>query len=184
MSDATADLADMRALQAGESAALDRLMQRWQVPLRTYLLRHALSDSDALDLAQETFVRVYLHRERFDPARRFSTWMFQIALNLLRDHARRAGRRPTTTLEEAPEPHHDHSPDRAAVAAEAATAVRAAIADLPAPLREAIVLFEYEYLSHAEIAAIVGASAKAVETRLHRAREQLRARLSRWLARG
>ena len=65
--------------------------------------------------------------------------------------------------------------------AETATAVREAIAALPADLREAIVLFEYEQLSHAEIAEVVGATPKAVETRIYRAREKLRAALKNWV---
>ena len=64
---------------------------------------------------------------------------------------------------------------------ERAQAVRSAIAGLPEPLREAVLLFEYEHKSHAEIATIVGATAKAVETRLHRAREQLRQKLAKLL---
>ncbi len=66
-------------------------------------------------------------------------------------------------------------------AAERAAAVRDAIAALPVELREAIVLFEYEEMSQAEIAAAVGATPKAVETRIHRAREKLRTALQRLL---
>jgi RNA polymerase sigma-70 factor (ECF subfamily) len=66
-------------------------------------------------------------------------------------------------------------------ARERAAAVRDAIAALPVHLREAIVLFEYEQMSHAEIAAAVGATPKAIETRIYRAREKLRAALERWM---
>ena len=59
--------------------------------------------------------------------------------------------------------------------------MREAVAALPAELREAVVLFEYEDKSHAEIAAIVGVTAKAVETRFYRARQQLRKTLARYL---
>ena len=182
MNEAADDTADMLALQAGDDAALERIMARWQERLRRFLMRHALSDADALDLAQETFVRVYLHHDRFDPDRRFSTWLFQIALNLTRDHARRATRRPTTTLDHAPEPSTDATPLDDTDAAEVASAVRDAIGQLPENLREVVLLFEYEHLSHAEIATIVEATPKAVETRLRRAREQLRGSLQRWLA--
>jgi RNA polymerase sigma-70 factor (ECF subfamily) len=65
--------------------------------------------------------------------------------------------------------------------AERAAAVRDAIAALSPELREALVLFEYEQLSHAEIAAAVGATPKAVETRIHRARQRLRAALKPWV---
>ncbi len=183
MSESTDDRADMAALQSGDDAALDRLMLRWQTRLRGYLLRHTLSQADALDLAQETFVRIYRHRDRFDTRRRFSTWMFQIALNLLRDHLRRSGRRPMVALEAAPETAHDTSPRVETEVAETTAAVRDAIAALPDHLREVVVLAEYEHLAHAEIAEIIGATPKAVETRLYRAREQLRRHLQRWLAR-
>lgn len=175
------DAADLHALQQGDDAALDRLMTRWQVPLRSFLYRRLLSEQDALDLAQETFVRIYRHRDRFRTGARFSTWMFQIALNLARDHARRHARRPTDALAHAPEPAADGDPSASAEEAEAAAAVRDAIAALPPELREAVLLFEYEDKSQAEIAEIVRASPKAVESRLHRARGLLRKRLQRWL---
>lgn len=181
MSDANADAADIAALQDGEAAALDRLMERWQVRLRAFLYRHLQNEQDALDLAQETFVRIYRHRDRFTPGRRFSTWMFQIALNLARDHARRAGRRPMMTLAEAPETADLQSPESNVETSEQAAAVREAIRRLPPHLREAIILSEYEQRSHAEIAEIVGATPKAVETRLHRARAILRPQLLRWM---
>jgi RNA polymerase sigma factor (sigma-70 family) len=170
------------ALSRGEDAALDVLMLRWQVPLRSFLYRHTQNEADALDLAQETFVRVYRHRGRYRDGARFSTWMFQIGLNLARDHARRRTRRPSVALEDVPEPAHDGNPQAETLATERVKAVRSAIADLPEKLRTALILFEYEDQSHAEIAATVSASPKAVETRLARARELLRQKLSRFLA--
>jgi RNA polymerase sigma factor (sigma-70 family) len=181
MKETDLDAVDMQALQSGDSTALDRLMERWQVRLRAYLLRHLTTQTDALDLAQETFVRIFRHRHRFESSRRFSTWMFQIALNLLRDHGRYNQRRPTTSLDEAPESADENNPGSQAENSEIAAAVREAIATLPANLREVIVLFEYEHLSHADIAEVVGVSPKAVETRLYRAREMLRPNLTRWL---
>ena len=177
----------MAALSAGDPAALDALMLRWQRPLVAYLQRHLQNEADALDLAQETFVRLYQHRARYRPGARFSTWMFQIALNLCRDHARKRARRRTDSLEAAPPAllaalaSAEAAPDAAARAAEERAAVRAALAALPDELREAVVLAEYQDLPHAEIAAILGCTPKAVESRLHRAREKLRASLARWL---
>jgi RNA polymerase sigma factor (sigma-70 family) len=174
----------MLALQRGEDLALNRLMERWQSPLRSFLYRRTQNEADALDLAQETFVRVYQHRGRFRGGARFSTWMFQIALNLSRDHARRQRRRPTEPLENAPEQTHELTPKVRLAEDEQTAVVRAAIATLPEDLRDAVLLSEYEDKSHAEIGAIVGASAKAVETRLYRAREQLRKALGRFLREG
>lgn len=172
------DSADMLALQRGEDLALNRLMNRWQRPLRSFLHRWTRHEQDASDLAQQTFVRIYQHRKRFRPGARFSTWMFQIALNLARDHARYARRHPVAPLETAPEPSGETTPGTEATDAERAGAVRSAIAGLPVDLREVVLLAEYEDKSHAEIAVIVGASAKAVESRLSRARGQLRKTLA------
>jgi RNA polymerase sigma factor (sigma-70 family) len=178
----------MGALAAGEDAALNPLMDRWQGPLRRFLYRHTQNEHDALDLAQETFVRIYQHRARFRTGARFSTWMFQIALNLARSRGRWLKRHPTDPLESGSETPNakvqlstEASPADRAVAAERVTAVRSAIAALPRELREAVLLFEYEDKSHAEIAAIVRATPKAVETRLYRARQQLRKALTRYL---
>lgn len=177
----------MAALAAGEATALDALMLRWQRPLRAFLQRHLQNEADALDLAQETFVRLYRHRDRYRPGARFTTWMFQIALNLARDHARKLGRRRTDSLDGAPPAivaglaSASPAPDVSARRAEEIAAVREAVAALPEELREVLVLFEYQDFSHAEIADTVGCTPKAVETRLYRAREKLRAALARWL---
>ncbi len=179
----------MADLAAGGDSALDPLMLRWQAPLRAFLMRHLQNEADALDLAQETFVRIYRHRERYRTGARFTTWMFQIALNLARDHARKNIRRRTDSLEGAPAAesaalaHPSPGPAAAAGAAEEIAAVRASIAALPDELREVLVLFEYEDRSHAEIAEIVGTTPKAVETRLYRARDKLRSALAAWLRR-
>ncbi len=175
------DAQDLQALQQGEHAALDRLMVRWQIPLRSFLYRYVRNEQDALDLAQETFVRVFRHRDQFRAGARFSTWMFQIAVNLARDQARRSQRRPTDALDAVPEPATDSSVPADLERAESAAAVREAIASLSPDLREALILSEYEDLSHAEIGEVVGATPKAVETRLYRAREHLRKQLQRWL---
>jgi RNA polymerase sigma factor, sigma-70 family len=177
----------MSALAAGDLSVLDELMRRWQTPLRAFLFRHLQNEADALDLAQETFVRIYRHRERYRAGARFTTWMFQIALNLARDHVRKQQRRRTDSLEAEPPSltaslaAPESSPDDATRRAEEIAAVRAAIAALPEDLREVLVLFEYEDKSHAEIAEITSAPRKSVETRLYRARDKLRASLARWL---
>jgi RNA polymerase sigma-70 factor (ECF subfamily) len=174
------DALDMKALQQGEDSALDRLMNRWQSPLRGFLFRYTQNEQDACDLAQETFVRVYQQRGRFRTGARFSTWLFAIALNLARDRARRHARRPVQTLESVPEPVDTANPLSSVEQAERMRAVREAIKHLPDELRAAVVLFEYEDKSHAEIGEVMGVSPKAVETRLYRARQHLRTALARY----
>lgn len=186
--EATADREWMGRVQRGEEAALGALMERWELPLKAFIGRIVLNASEAEELAQETFVRVWQQREKFRAGAEFRPWVFSIAVNLARNRLRWWRRRPNVSLEEwteTPRSGHEGSGEgsggQAMERAERAAAVRAAIAALPLELREALVLFEYEQMSHAEIAATVGATAKAVETRLYRAREKLRAALKRWI---
>lgn len=172
----------MQRLQAGDDRALDLLMNRWQVPLRRFLYRWLQNEADAMDLAQETFVRVYRHRMRFRTGAKFSTWLFAIALNLCRNHARHGRVRAAISLEEAPETEGgEGTPDTDLLRGEKIAAVRRAVAGLPEPLKTATLLCEYEDLSLAEAAAAAGCTAKAVETRLYRARALLRNALGRYV---
>jgi RNA polymerase sigma-70 factor (ECF subfamily) len=176
----------MARLQGGDDRALTALMDRWQIPLRRFIYRSLNNEADALDLAQETFVRVYTHRAKFRPGAKFSTWLFSIALNLCRDGIRRRKVRPSVPLDEAglvaaSDRSVDASraaPDSDLLRAETAQTVRTAVDALPEPLKTAVLLCEYEDLSLSEAAGVVGCSAKAVETRLYRARTLLRESLA------
>ncbi len=175
----------MRRVQTGDEAALGALMQRWELAVKAVIGRIVLNASEAEELAQETFVRLWQQRGRYHPDAPFRPWIFAIAVNLARNRLRWWKRRPVVALED----WTDVPTEDGAVAdgetrlldrAERATAVRDAIARLPADLRETIVLFEYEGMSYAEIAETVGASSKAVENRIARAREKLRGALKSW----
>ncbi len=178
------DKALMLRLQAGEDTALNELMTRWQTPLVSFIYRYIGNQADALDLAQETFVRVFESRHRYKPKAKFSTWLFTIASNLSRNYIRWQHRHPTVALTtEATEsetlalgsiPSDDQSPAQHAERKESAAEVRREVQKLPHDLRTAVLLFEYEDLSYEEISRVLGCSAKAVETRLYRARNILR----------
>ena len=172
----------MRRVQGGDEAALGALMERWELPLKGLVGRIVLNASEAEELALETFVRVWQQREKFRAGAEFRPWLFAIAVNLARNRLRWWRRRPTVSLEDWSET-EDGGPraENRLESAERAAAVRDAVAKLPQELREALVLFEYEQMSHAEIAATVGATPKAVETRIYRAREKLRGALKRWV---
>ena len=181
------DRADMDSLASGHNAALNELMERHAPKLFNYLIRCLQNEEDAADVAQETFVRVYQNRARFDPNQRFATWLYAIATNLVKDRYRYRSRHPQVSLEaqnadtgnEFREnlPEQAPTPSESVQAAERAKAVREAIAELPEELRTPLILSEYEELSHAKIGEILKCSAKAVETRIYRARLQLRASL-------
>lgn len=186
---ADADIFAMRRLRDGEDRALNEIMDRWQRRVTSYLLRSVGNETVAIDLAQETFVRVYQNRERYRPKGEFSTWLFAIATNLLRQHFRWLKRHPTVSMD-AGEAGRDDPPlserlpvenDDPVEKDERAEIVRRAVLALPPDLREAVILFEYEDMSHEQIAGIAGCSKKAVETRLYRARSLLREKLRPWL---
>lgn len=186
------DRADMARLREGQDAALNDLMNRHATAVFQFLYRMVGTAEDANDLAQEAFVRVYRHRDRFRPDSSFSTWVFTIAANLARNQLRWRARHPTVPLDAAASgsiqtygellPSGDNSPDDELLLAERRAAVRAAITELPVDLREALLLFEFEDRSMTEAATILGTTPKGIESRLSRARGQLRERLKRWLA--
>ena len=176
----------MLRLQEGDDLALNALMTRWQQPLVHFIYRYIGDETEALDLAQETFVRVFESRHRYKPSAKFSTWLFTIASNLCRNFFRWQKRHPTVPLTAETdntilaEPAADStiSPAQAAEQREQAETIRKQIQALPHDLKSAILLFEYEDLSHQEIADVLGCSVKAVETRLYRARNILRKKLA------
>ena len=196
--DEAQDQALMARVQAGDEAAFATLMERWERPTRAVIGRIVLNAAEADELAQEAFVRVWLKRDKFNAGANFRPWLFAIAVNLARNRLRWWRRQPVVSLDEWDKPsaadEHSHRklrPSDALAAerntaasimehSERAAAVRDAVAALPPDLRVAVVLFEFEQMSHAEIAATVGATAKAVETRIYRAKEKLRTMLRKW----
>jgi RNA polymerase sigma-70 factor (ECF subfamily) len=185
------DALDMARLAGGHAAALNHLMDRHAPRLFHYLVRSLQNQDDAADLAQETFARVYQNRDRFDPRRKFSTWLYAIATNLVRDRYRWRTRHPQVSLDAQNGQTDarlkdtlravDLAPDAALEARERSAAVRQAVAALPLELRQPLLLAVYEGRSQAEIGKILDCSAKAVETRLYRARQRLRESLRKFL---
>jgi RNA polymerase sigma-70 factor (ECF subfamily) len=176
----------MRRLAAGDDLALNALMDRWSERVAAFLHRMTGNRDTAVDLAQETFVKLYQARERYRPSGNFSSYLFGIAANLARNHARWVARHPTLSLDATPDDGEpalpeladpDRNPRDAAQANEKARAIHQAFLRLPPDLREAMTLFVYEGMGYAEIAAIGRCSPKAVETRIYRARQLLREQL-------
>lgn len=177
----------MARLAAGHGAALNNLMERHAEKLFHYLVRSLQNEDDAADLAQEAFVRVYQNCAKFDESRKFSTWLYAIASNLVRDRYRWRNRHPQVSLDAVNDatgndfgeslPDHAPSASESVQTNERAETVRRAVAELPEKWRIPLILAEYEEKSHAEIGAILRCSAKAVEVRIYKARQQLRVSL-------
>jgi RNA polymerase sigma-70 factor, ECF subfamily len=182
------DLECMVRLREGDDLALNELMERWQKPLHAFILRYVGNHRDSIELAAETFVRVYQHRSRFNFKSKFSTWLLTIATNLCRHHARWRKRHPTISLDDAAnsdEVSDEHLfisaeeiPSVRASRTELAKLVREEIQKLPHDLKTVVLLFAYDDLSYAEIGVILGCTPKAVETRLYRVRKLLAKRLA------
>ncbi|MGY4398432.1 RNA polymerase sigma factor (sigma-70 family) [Sphingomonas sp. UYAg733] len=169
---------------AGRDNAFAEIVRRHRDALYRVAFASLANPDDALDVVQETFVAAHRALRRFDLARPMRPWLARIALNRCRDRIRRrivrrmllpfgAGDNPIDLVADDRPGHDVEAADRQ----ELARTLRA-ISELPGPIREPIVLRTIEGLSQAETAAALGITEKAVETRLRRARERLRAALA------
>jgi len=182
------DAQDMARLAGGHDAALNDLMDRHAERLFHFLVRSLQNGADAADLAQESFVKVFQNRAKFDPQQKFSTWLFAIASNLVRDRYRWRSRHQQVSLDAENELTEsslkdtltavEPPPDQNLQTEERADEVRKAVAALPEELKQSLILAVYQDLPQAEIATILKCSVKAVETRIYRARQQLRTALA------
>ena len=175
----------MLAWQGGDEAAFERLVEAYSERLYSLFTRFLGPVSEREDLVQETFLRVLRARDAYQPSARFSTWLYRIAFNLAVNRSQRV--RPEASLDEGPRSEvlvrDVDAPDPSAglEREDVVQAVREAIAALPQTQRMALVQARYEELSLAEIAAVMGSTEKAIKSLVHRARENLRARLAPFL---
>lgn len=184
------DAADMASLCRGDDKAMARLMQRHASRLQMTVARMLQNRTEAAEVVEEAFIRVHQHRQRFDLQAKFTSWLYTIALNLARNRLRSRARRPEMIpLEALTEEElelqqlvftREPAPDLHLEKLETARRLEAALAALPAQLREPLVLFAGDDCSQAEIAQRFNCSVKAIESRLYHARKQLRADLNRF----
>lgn len=173
------DDAELAILAAGgREAAFAELVRRHHQPLYRLIMTNIGDADEALDLVQETFLSAHRALGRYDPAHKMRSWLAAIALNKCRDWGRRRAVRRlfrlARPLEDAGEVAHDApGQDVETDARRRMAQVARAIASLPANQREVLTLRTIEGLSQAEVAALLGISTKAVETRLYRARARL-----------
>jgi len=163
---------------AGRQDAYRELLARYREPIYRFIRASTGEAQDALDLTQDTFIAAFAALDRYDRSRPLLTWLRRIALNKCRDWGRRRRLRAMLWRTAPIDTSHDVIDD--AIAADVLVAdraelsrVNAAIAHLPARLRETLILRTIEGLGQAETAELLGISEKAVETRLYRARSKL-----------
>ena len=160
----------------GDRDAFEQLVMRYQKPVFNVALRMLRNRQDALDVAQTTFLKAFEHLGDYDPAFRFYSWLYRIAINeSLNALALRKprGELDANTADERP------GPDRDAECDQTLQAIEDALMLLSAELRTVTVLRHITQLSYEDIAEALGLPEKTVKSRLHSARERLREHLLR-----
>ena len=171
-----------RALAGSQDAYAD-LVDRYERPVFTLVLRMVRDRSLAEDLAQDAFVKAFAKLDRYDRKRKFSSWLFKIAHNTTIDHLRRRGLE-TVSLDEPPpgeeegparavEDEEGQSPFESAERSDLSRALTRAVGALRSEYRQVIVLRYQAGLEYAEIAEEAGLPLGTVKTYIHRARKEL-----------
>jgi len=174
----------MEQLCQGEDNALAELVLRYQNDVFRFCLHYLKNVEIAKEMTQETFLRIYTARERFDVSRKFKPWMLCIARNLSLNELKRKKTVRMETLEEYASAAREDSggilqspadgPCDILMAEERRQALLRMVDELPEEAREIVKLRYFERLSAREIAEIVESTEGAIRTRLHRTLKQLR----------
>lgn len=174
----------MEMLCRDDKSALAVLVCRYQNDIFRFCLHYLREVERAKEMAQETFLRVYVARARFDRSRRFRPWVLCIARNLCLNDLKRKKAVPMESLEQYASsaredtgellPTSADGPDEALAAAERRRQLARMLEELDEESRELLVLRYFERMSAREIADVMGTSEGAVRTRLHRLLRGLR----------
>ena len=176
----------------GDEDAFAEIVRRYKNPIVNYLYRFLNDYEEAVDLAQETFVRVYFAIDRYHRGFAFSTYIYRIATNLAISEIRRRRRRRLLSLSGLFQSDHDETteyqprderilPDAELVDDERSQVIAKAIAALPERYRVAIILRDVQGRSYEEIAAIMELGLGTTKSRINRGRGLLREKLKSYL---
>jgi RNA polymerase sigma-70 factor, ECF subfamily len=187
VSDSTSDANLVKRVQQGDRKAFDLLVLRYQHKIIKLIMRYVRDPADALDVAQDAFLKAYRALPRFRGDSAFYTWMYRIAINTAKNHLVAQKRRPVDfdlDLQDSEPFDAQHllketdTPEGLALSDELRRTVQDAIADLPPDLRTAIVLREMEGMSYEEIAQTMECPVGTVRSRIFRAREAIDKRIA------
>lgn len=168
----------IKRLKEGDPGAIDEIVEKYKRQLFAFILRMINNNAEAEDLFQETWLRVIRNVHNFRGDSKFSTWLFQIAVNLCRDAKRKRSYRihvPIENYEETLSCEQDFDVIRTYKASQ----VRKIVASLPEKMRVVIVLRYFHDLSDEEIAEIAGCPLGTVKSRFYRASEIIREKWKR-----
>ncbi len=171
-------------VQQGQKRAYDEIVARYKGRLFSFIMRMVKDPALAEELTQETLIRVYIHAAKYREIARFSTWVFTIATNLVRNKMRQRSRRPMM-ISLNPAPEDDEMPmDPADTRADTSEGIQReelgrliaeATAKIPERYRVPFLLREVEQLSYEEIQQVTGLKLGTVRSRINRARTRFRA---------
>ncbi|HEY5568732.1 MAG TPA: RNA polymerase sigma factor RpoE [Gammaproteobacteria bacterium] len=176
------DLALIKRVQQGDRSAFDLLVVKYQHKILNLIMRYVRDPSEALDVAQEAFLKAYRAAPAFRGDSAFYTWLYRIAINTAKNYLVAARRRPANVdvdfqdseqFEAFTKMSDVDTPERLALTEEIGAAVSKAIQELPDELRTAILLREIEGMSYEEIAQTMECPVGTVRSRIFRAREAI-----------
>ncbi len=182
MSERNNDQILVERVQNGDKKAFDILVIKYQSRIVKVITRYMRDPVEALDLAQEAFIKAYRALPNFRGDSAFYTWLYRIAINTAKNHIVAQGRRPPTDDIEASEAEYyegpsalkdNSSPESELLRDEIQQVIFSAIEALPADLRTAITLRELEDMSYEEIAETMECPIGTVRSRIFRAREAI-----------
>ena len=181
-SSGASDLALVRRVQQGDRSAFDLLVLKYQHKILKLIMRYVRDPSEAMDVAQEAFLKAYRAAPSFRGDSAFYTWLYRIAINTAKNHLVAAGRKPTHFNLDLQDPEQSEvltelrdldTPEGFAQSDEIRAAINRAIRGLPEELRTAILLREIEGMSYEEIAQTMECPVGTVRSRIFRAREAI-----------
>lgn len=172
---------------SGNERSFQALMQRHREPILSFAYRFIGDYDDAVDIAQETFIRLYRYAHTFHGEVKFTTWLYTIAANLARTELKRYRRRNGSLLstvfsngsdaETWDIPDEQYRPDERVDSSHIAQAVQTALMKVSASYREMVVMRDIQQLTYEEIAQITGTEMGTVKSRINRGRLQLQEQL-------
>ena len=159
----------------GDRQAYALFVEKYKTPIYNLALRMTGSAGDADDLTQETFIRAYKNLWRFNPGRKFFTWLYTISINLIRNHLRKAknDELPKRLENISYNENENRSPETLLIAAQESNKIDSALLTLKYELRVMLIMKYQQELSFEEIAEITGKSVSAVKMRVYRSLEKL-----------